>query len=305
MDIIILSGMSGSGKSVAAKALEDIGYFCIDNLPPQLLGDTVLKLNSLRSSSGSALSRLAVVLDSRSAAFFTSPEKSLQDSLRESLRESLRPLKEAGLPFRIIFLDSSDETLISRYNLSRRNHPLAEEGGIASGIRKERELLKPLKQRADIVLCTDRYSPRELASHIRDLAEQKEGAAGRIHIIMQSFGFKYGVPEDSDLVLDVRFLPNPYYVDELRPLSGLDQPIADYIYSFPETEIFLQKQSELLLFLIPYYIREGKMSLTISAGCTGGRHRSVLLAEALGRVLKQNNYRVTIVHRDITKDLQK
>lgn len=293
MDIIILTGMSGSGKSVAVNSLEDIGYFCIDNMPPQLLADIILKLSGVGTGEGLSIKHLAVVVDSRSAEFFP------------ALDDSLRQLDEAGLVYNIIFLDSSDKTLISRYNQSRRNHPLAEGGGIASGIRKERVLLKPLKDRADTIILTDNQTPQALGRKIQNLVQETDDVNKRLDVIVQSFGFKYGVPEDSDLVFDVRFLPNPFYIEELRPLSGQDKPIADYVYSFPETEVFLQKQSELLLFLLPYYVREGKMSLTISVGCTGGRHRSVLLAEACARKMKQNNYRVTVVHRDIAKDLQK
>lgn len=293
MEILILTGMSGSGKSVAVNSLEDIGYFCIDNLPPQLLADIVIKLAAGGDGTGLGLKRLAVVVDSRSAEFFP------------ALYDSLRQLDEAKLAYWILFLDSADDTLIRRYKQSRRNHPMAEGRGIAAGIAKERELLKPLRERADIVFSTDNDTPQNLARRIQNLVQDEEDSAKRLEIIVQSFGFKYGVPADSDLVLDVRFLPNPFYVETLRPLSGLDKPIADYVYSFPETGIFLEKQLELLLFLLPYYVREGKMSLTISVGCTGGRHRSVLLAEAIARRIKQDDYKVTVAHRDIAKDLQK
>lgn len=292
MDVLILTGMSGSGKSVAVNSLEDIGYFCIDNLPPHLLSDIVLKLkDALRTDC--LKQNLAVVVDSRSAEFFP------------ALDDSLLKLDEAGVSYSILFLDASDEVLISRYNQSRRNHPLSEGGGIAAGIAKERALLKPLRERADTIILTDRDTAKNLGRKIQDLVEEDKDPEKRIEVIVQSFGFKYGVPADSDLVADVRFLPNPFYIDELRPLSGQDRPIADYLYSFPETEVFLDKQSELLLFLLPYYVREGKMSLTISIGCTGGRHRSVLLAEAIAKRISQNNYRVTVVNRDIAKDLQK
>ena len=292
MDIIILSGMSGSGKSVAVQSLEDIAYFCIDNLPPQLLAGIILKLSRVKRNGAPWLSRLAVVVDSRSADFFP------------DLYQGLNALDKAGLDYRVVFLDASNETLISRYNQSRRNHPLAEGGGINAGINKERALLKPLRERADRIINTDGLSERELRKRIQDLASERPDEGRRPDIIVQSFGFKYGVPEDSDLVIDVRFLPNPYYIDELRPLSGKDPAIRGYLHGFPETERFLTKQTDLLLFLMPYYIREGKMSLTISVGCTGGRHRSVCLAEDLALRLKQNDYKATPVHRDIAKDLE-
>ncbi len=293
MEILILTGMSGSGKSVAVNSLEDIGFFCIDNLPPQLLSDMVIKLARPNQGEGIGMKRLAVVVDSRSAEYFPV----LDDSLQE--------LHKAGLPYKILFLDASNETLISRYKQTRRNHPLAEEGGILSGINKERELLTPLRERSDLILNTDKQSPKELANKVISLIDEDLTETDRFQILVQSFGFKYGLPEDSDLVADVRFLPNPFYIDELRPLSGQDPELKAYVYSYPETKIFLEKQLDSLLFLMPYYIREGKAILTISVGCTGGRHRSVFLAGEIAKRLRQHDYQVTLIHRDIAKDLLK
>lgn len=293
MEILILTGMSGSGKSVAVNSLEDIGFFCIDNLPPQLLADIVIKLARANQGEGVGIDRLAVVVDSRSAEFFS------------TLDDSLRHIEEEKLPYKILFLDASNDTLISRYKQTRRSHPMSEEGGILTGIDRERALLRPLRERASSILTTDGETPQSLAKKVYKIVEADVDEQRRITILVQSFGFKYGVPEDSDLVLDVRFLPNPFYIEELRPLSGQDQSISDYVYGFPETRVFLEKQVDMLLFLMPYYIREGKITLTISVGCTGGRHRSVLLAGAIAHRLRQNDYRVTLTHRDIAKDLQK
>ncbi len=293
MEILILTGMSGSGKSVAVNNLEDIGYFCIDNLPPQLLADMITKLALAGHGEGVGIDRLAVVVDSRSAEFFS------------VLEDNLRQLDEEGLTYKIIFLDASNETLLSRYKQTRRNHPMAEEGGLLAGIEKERKLLEPLRERANLIIMTDNQTPADLGRLIFEAVEETYDETQRISVIVESFGFKYGLPEDCDIVYDVRFLPNPFYIEDLRKLSGQDQEVRDYVYSFPETRVFLEKQVDTLLFLLPYYIREGKSILTIGVGCTGGRHRSVLLAGDLAHRLRQHDYRVTLIHRDIAKDLQK
>lgn len=293
MEVLILTGMSGSGKSVAVNSLEDMGFFCIDNLPPHLLSDIVIKLSATQTIDSLGIEKLAVVVDSRSSEFFS------------GIEESLKQLEHEGISYKIIFLEATDETLISRYKQSRRNHPLANKSSILSGINKERALLSSLRDQAYRIISTDDKTAKKLGEEIYYLINEDADESQRISIIIQSFGFKYGMPEDSDLVIDVRFLPNPFYIEELRPLSGQDQAVVDYIYSFPETKVFLEKQLDLLLYLIPYYIREGKVTLTIAIGCTGGRHRSVHLTEELARRLRQNDYRVTAVHRDITKDPQK
>lgn len=290
MDIIIVTGMSGSGKSVAVNSLEDYGYFCMDNIPPHLLGDIVTKLAIGPEKNGLGLEKLAIVVDSRSMEYFS------------GLSESLHQLDEEKIPYHILFLDASDETLISRYKQSRRSHPLGVKEGTLAGIKKERRMLQVLKDRSNYIINTDNVKPKKLAENIFRWITDGEDDTKKINILVQSFGFKYGLPEDSDLVSDVRFLPNPYYDEKLRPFTGQDKEIQDYVISFPETKEFLEKQIDLLLFLIPFYIREGKFALTISIGCTGGRHRSVFLSDLIAKRLKQNNYRVTVVHRDIAKD---
>ena len=295
MDVLIVTGMSGSGKSVVANSLEDYGYFCIDNLPAHLVGDLVSKLVANKQNEGLGVGPLAIVVDSRSKEYFS------------GFAQSLKQLQENGISYKILFLEASDDVIMSRYKQSRRNHPLAKDQGIAQGIRRERELLEPLLEQADQRIKTDYLSPKDLSDKVFQYIHRDDQAdpSQKLSIVVQSFGFKYGMPEDCDSVVDVRFLPNPYYVDTLRPLSGQDQEIRDYVYHFPETRIFMDKQLDLFLYLLPYYIREGKFTFTIGVGCTGGRHRSVLLAEDLSRSLREAGYRVTLVHRDIAKDLQK
>lgn len=293
MHIIIVTGMSGSGKSVVVNSLEDYGYFCIDNLPVHLLGEIVSKLSGTQERSGLGIEKLAVVVDSRSMEHFS------------GVNEGLEQLQREQIPYQILYLDASDDVLISRYKQTRRSHPMGNKAGTLDGIQRERTLLKPLRDAADIIISTDQLRPKDLAEKIFHLATGDADDTMKINIIVQSFGFKYGAPEDTDIITDVRFLPNPFYIEELRPLSGQDKGIKDYVDSFPETQKFLDKQMDLLLYLMPFYIREGKMTLTISVGCTGGRHRSVFLAERIAKRLRQDNYSVTVVHRDIAKDLQK
>ncbi|MEA4888614.1 MAG: RNase adapter RapZ [Clostridiaceae bacterium] len=295
MDVIILTGMSGAGKSLAANYLEDMGYFCIDNLPPNLLPDLVnsyTKRNSSLCSDEFDMNRMAFVIDVRSSELF------------EGILPALERLSQMEISYRIIFLDATDQTLISRYKQSRRNHPLAQGRGIVQAIEMERQRLAPIKELAADVIETSNLSPTELREMLYAMLSSA-GRDERMTILIQSFGFKYGIPVDCDCVIDVRFIPNPYYVAALKPLSGLDQPVCDYVMSFQETGQFMDMQEKLFEFAIPYYIREGKVRLTIGIGCTGGRHRSVVLAEDLANRLRDNHLRVVIDHRDLDKDPRK
>ncbi len=295
MDVIILTGMSGAGKSLAANYLEDMGYFCIDNLPPSLLPDLVnsyTKRNSSLCSDEYDINRMAFVIDVRSSELF------------EGILPALERLSQMEISYRIIFLDATDQTLISRYKQSRRNHPLAQGRGIVQAIEMERRRLAPIKELAADVIETSNLSPSELREMLYAMLSSG-GRDERMTILIQSFGFKYGIPVDCDCVIDVRFIPNPYYVAALKPLSGLDQTVCDYVMSFQETGQFMDMQEKLFEFAIPYYIREGKVRLTIGIGCTGGRHRSVVLAEDLANRLRDNHLRVVIDHRDLDKDPRK
>lgn len=290
MNIVILTGMSGAGKSVAADYLEDMGYFCVDNLPPQLLGVMLRTFVDNKNSDGSGLDRLAFVIDVRTAAFFQGTVAALDE------------LRANGFEYRIIYLDCSDNVLISRYKQSRRNHPRAEQQTIVQAIREERELLDPLKQIADQVIDTSNLDLPALRSYLYDLLGKGNGQDERLSILVESFGFKYGIPADSDEVYDVRFIPNPYYQDELRPQSGLNEAVRELVLSYDETQRWLELRMELLEYILPYYIREGKVRLTLAIGCTGGRHRSVALAEELAKRLSTIGFNALVKHRDIHND---
>lgn len=295
MDVIILTGMSGAGKSLAANYLEDMGFFCIDNLPPnilpELISSFVKKQNSLPHQDVGD-NKMAFVIDIRSSELF------------EEIFTALDRLNQLSVPYRIIFLDATDQVLISRYKQSRRNHPLAQGRSIVQAIKEERERLAPVKELASDVIDTSTLAPNELRDILYAMLSCDDRDE-RMTILVQSFGFKYGIPVDCDCVIDVRFIPNPYYIPSLKPLSGLDQPVIDYVLSFKETRVFMDLQEEWLEFAIPYYIREGKVRFTIGVGCTGGRHRSVVLAEDLAARLKGNHLRVVIDHRDLDKDPRK
>lgn len=293
MDITIVTGLSGSGKSMAVKILEDTGFFCIDNLPPQLVGQLtqVLSEGKQGERTGSQSNRLALVMDTRNPTFV------------EHLSPVLSELQALHIPVRILFLEASDAVLISRYNESRRDHPMAARQSLPEAIHEERRLLAPVRALATDIMDTSdlsRQQMRERIHHLFGLSPDETAMT----VYLQSFGFKYGLPLDSDIVLDVRFVPNPFYFDELRALSGLDQPVIDFLNQFPELDDYLEQQEQILTFSLPYYIREGKQRLTISVGCTGGRHRSVRLVELLAAYLKEQGYRVIVLHRDLTRDLR-
>jgi UPF0042 nucleotide-binding protein EF_0766 len=283
LELVIITGMSGAGKTVAVQSFEDLGYFCIDNMPPTLLPT----FWELVKESGK-ISRIALVIDLRSRDFFKEV-----DSLITTLDNTQL------VTTRIIFLDSSDSVLVSRYKETRRNHPLAPDGRVSEGIAKERELLMDLRTRAQIIIDTSDISPRQLRERlIKDFATKDYQT---FHVEVMSFGFKYGVPIDADIIWDVRFLPNPHYIPELRPQTGMDAPVYDYVMKQPETQAFYSKLIDVIEFCLPGYKKEGKSSVTIAIGCTGGKHRSVAIAERIANHLKTDNYAVNISHRDYMK----
>lgn len=282
-ELVIITGMSGAGKTVAVQSFEDLGYYCVDNLPPELL-TTFL---ALMKDSGKKISRIAVVMDLRGREFF--------DSLIESL-DAL--VDEDNISPRILFLDANDATLVRRYKESRRTHPLAPTGLPLQGIQLERQLLSELKGRAKTVLDTSNLKPRELRERI--VKEFSNMSQPTFSINVMSFGFKHGIPIDADLVFDVRFLKNPYYVEELRHKTGLQTEVSTYVLATEETQQLITKLTDLLTFMIPQYRYEGKAQLVIAFGCTGGQHRSVTLAEYFGKLLG-NTEQVVITHRDINQ----
>lgn len=282
LDLVVITGMSGAGKTVAIQSFEDMGYFCIDNMPPTL----VPKFWELIKESGK-VSKIALVVDLRSRSFF----EEIQSMLAEIENTSF-------IDTRILFLDASDTELVSRYKETRRTHPLAMDGLVTEGIRKERAILEDLKTRASIVIDTTNLTPRQLREKINQEFRHSQDRGFRIEMV--SFGFKYGLPIDADIAMDVRFLPNPHYIPELRPLTGQDESVREYVMSFPETEQFYQQFISLLETIMPGYVKEGKSSLTIAIGCTGGQHRSVALTERVGKALSKE-YKVNITHRDKDK----
>lgn len=282
---VIVSGLSGAGKSTAVRVLEDMGYFCVDNLPPDLLP----KFAELCLQG--KVNKVALGIDIRGGGFF------------EHILERLKALERMGLKYRIIFLQASDETLIRRYKETRRRHPLAKEGRVLEGIADERKRMQELQSRATYVIDTTNTTPAQLKEEIRTLFAEGEDLE-RLLITLVSFGFKFGVPLDVDMVFDVRFLPNPYYVETLRDSTGKDEAVRDYVLQWPVTQEFLTRVLQLIEFLIPHFIAEGKTSLVLGIGCTGGRHRSVTLAEELSGRLSANNHRVFVQHRDVDKDME-
>lgn len=289
MRFVIVTGLSGAGKTQAIRSLEDLGYFCVDNLPPSLIP----KFAEACYETYGKINKIALVIDIRGGEFF------------DDIFESLSYLKNQGYKYEILFLDAVDKVLVKRYKESRRKHPLAPDGRTLTGIRLEREKLREVKDRADNIINTSEFSIRELRYEITKIYGEEGQLETQLMITVLSFGFKYGIPVDSDLVFDVRFLPNPYYISELKQFSGLDKPVRDYVISFEETNIFINKLEDLLAYLIPNYIKEGKRQLIISIGCTGGRHRSVAISNAIYEKLKDKGNKVTIEHRDVNEDINK
>lgn len=282
MELIIVTGMSGAGKSRVINALEDLGYFCVDNVPPLMLE----KFAQLGQSSQGSAQKMAVVVDARGGEMFA------------DFTGALDRLRQDGFPFRLLFLDADDETLLRRYKEGRRRHPLLERTAltIEDAIRRERELLRPARQEADFCFDTSLTTPAQLRERVVQTFLESPAQGMLVQII--SFGFKNGLPKEADLVFDVRCLPNPFYVPELRDHTGLEAPVWDYIMAAPQSQELLRRLFELVDFLIPLYLREGKSQLTIAMGCTGGRHRSVAFAQAMGEHLHAQRLPVAITHRD-------
>ena len=290
MRFIIVTGMSGAGKSTALKMLEDMEYFCVDNLPVPLI-DKFVQL--IKDSASGEIERVAIGVDIRSG-------RSLDE-----LKTVLEKISFSGIESEILFLDADDTALVRRYKETRRSHPLAGAGRVDDGIQKERERLQFLKEYADYILDTSKLLTRELKAELEKIFVENR-TFKNLMVTVLSFGFKYGIPQDADLVFDVRFLPNPYYLENLRPLSGNDRPVSDYVMGFEAAHVFSDKLEDMIRFLIPNYILEGKTQLVIAVGCTGGKHRSVTLANELYRRLGENDtYGIRIEHRDIEKDGKK
>lgn len=285
-ELVVITGMSGAGRSEAIHTFEDLGYFCIDNLPPSFIPQLV----DLAELPGSGIRRLAVVCDVRGHDFF------------DQLAGELDALHDRGIIHRVLFLEADDTTLLNRFKETRRRHPLCEDGtSLAGGIASEREALNPIRARADVVIDSSESRPAELRRRIREefIAEP---LSATLIVSVSSFGFKYGAPADADIVMDVRFLPNPFYNHELRPLTGLDETVRQFVLGRTETAEFLQRWYALLDGVMPGYLAEGKTHLSVALGCTGGQHRSVALAEATASHLRKGGYRVASTHRDISRD---
>ncbi|HBM3533822.1 TPA: RNase adapter RapZ [Listeria innocua] len=282
LKLVIITGMSGAGKTVAMQSLEDLGYFCVDNLPPSLLP----KFWELMKESDK-MDKIALVMDLRGREFFDSIEPALDELDNTNF-----------ITTKILFLEADDKVLVSRYKETRRHHPLEPNGSVLDGINAERELLSDLKGRSQLVINTSNMAPRELRERINNEFQTEDKDVFNVQLM--SFGFKYGIPIDADLVFDVRFLPNPHYIDKMRPLTGLDEDVYEYVMKWPETMAFLDKLVDLLMFTLPFYKREGKTQLVIAIGCTGGQHRSVALTEYVGKAIQQK-YETTISHRDMKR----
>ena len=285
MRFVVVTGMSGGGKSTALHMLEDVGFYCVDNLPVPLIEQFV----ELIAMPGSEVEKVALGLDVR------------VDQPFEDAQKALEKLKKNGYNFEILFMEAGDSVLLKRYKETRRMHPLSPGGRVEDGIHKERKILQDIKGKADYVIDTSNLLTRELKEEI-DRIFVKNEEYNSLMVTILSFGFKHGIPADADLVFDVRFLPNPYYVEELRPLTGNDKKIQDYVMKAPEAEEFLERVDGLIQFLLPNYVKEGKSSLVIAVGCTGGKHRSVTLANAIAKRLSKTPYGCKVEHRDIEKD---
>lgn len=280
---VIITGLSGAGKSEAMRCFEDLGFFCVDNLPPALIP----KFAELCAHSDGAVNKIALVSDIRGGRFF------------DSLEDSLAELEEIGFGYEIIFLEASDATLVRRFKETRRRHPLAPDGILIDAIHEERRRLEGIRGRAHRIIDTSTISTKELQ---REIAFRYRGKGeAELLVSILSFGFKHGLPLDADLVFDVRFMPNPHYVESLKPHTGLEQEVYDYVFRWPVSERFYRMTYEMLLFLLPQYINEGRTHLVIAIGCTGGRHRSVAVAERLCRQLQADGYKIGTEHRDIDK----
>jgi UPF0042 nucleotide-binding protein len=288
-DFVVITGLSGAGKSQAMATFEDAGYFCVDNLPPEMLSS----LSELFEHEGSKVERAAVVCDVRGGTYF------------EGLVRVLEDLGARGVNHRVLFLDASDQVLLDRYKETRRRHPLADGGQVTRGINTERDILAPVRERADVVIDTSDLSASRLRKVVADKMLQ-HGTLGKLAVTFLTYGFKHGAPRDADLLFDVRFLPNPHYESELRDLTGLDPEVIDYVQSSDGLQDFYDHLLPLLDYLLAAYVREGKTHLTVGIGCTGGRHRSVVIAERLAQLYgDRGDYMVDVVHRDVDKPPRK
>jgi UPF0042 nucleotide-binding protein len=279
----LITGLSGAGRSEAANSLEDLGFFVVDNLPPALLGT----MAELVSRPGGP-TRVAIVVDARGGVFFGELSKALEE------------LQRQDIGYRIVFLEAEDEDLVNRYEATRRRHPLAPADRVVEGIRKERLMMESLRGDADLIIDTTGLTPHDLRDRIREAFADAPPEAG-LQVSVQSFGFKFGAPRDADLVLDVRFLPNPHWVDELRPLPGTDERVRAYVHEQNQYEAFMERLEALLDVVVPGYVSEGKSYLTIAIGCTGGRHRSVVVSEELADSLRERGLPVAVNHRDLAR----
>lgn len=285
MQYTIVTGMSGSGKTRVIRYLEDMGYFCIDNMPPVLIP----KFSEMLSSVNGNFNNIALVIDIR-----------VGDMINELLAQ-IKDLKDKGYDCRLLYLNADDETLVKRYKEQRRPHPLDNANGLLASIQQEREMLTALYNAADSVIDTSRLSAQDLLKELRELYASKDAKQG-LEINVMAFGFKYGMPLDADLVFDVRCFPNPFYIDELKHKTGNDKDVQDYVMSFKTAEEFMEKLQDMMSFMIPLYIEEGKVSLSIAIGCTGGKHRSVTMTNRLADYLKTLDYSVNVTYRDIGRE---
>jgi RNase adapter protein RapZ len=283
VDFTIITGLSGAGRSEAAKCFEDLGYFVVDNLPPALIG----KMAELAAHEGGP-ALVAIVADVRGGVFFN------------ELSRALAELKELNVPYRILFLEAADDDLLNRFTLTRRRHPLAASDRVVEGIRKERSMMESLKEEADLIIDTSGMSPHDLRDRVRGAFAKGPPEAG-LQVSLVSFGFKFGGPRDADLVLDVRFLPNPHWVASLRDLPGSDPKVRKYVTRQPQYGPFMDKLRELLDVVLPGYVAEGKSYLSIGIGCTGGRHRSVVVADDLAAYFRSHGHPVAVDHRDLDR----
>ena len=289
MRFVIVTGLSGAGKTEATRSLEDLGYFCVDNLPPKLIP----KFAEACGQGQGNIDKVALVIDIRGGIFF------------DDLFESLTYLKNNSFNYEILFLDSNDEVLVKRFKESRRSHPLSPDGRVLTGINNERAKLREIKDRADNIVDTSKYAIKDLREKLNILYGDGKEPEHTISVTVLSFGFKYGIPMDSDLVFDVRFIPNPFYIPELKPFSGKDEPVRDYVLAQEETKGFMSRNLDMLEFLIPHYVKEGKRQLIIAVGCTGGRHRSVAIAEETYRQLLAKGFNASVEHRDMNEDVNR
>lgn len=286
MQLFIVSGLSGAGKSTVISILEDSGYFCVDNLPPELIP----KFAELFQMGSGEHQRAAVVCDIRGGSHF------------DGLFQALDTLDSMKVPYQILFVEADDQTIIKRYKETRRSHPLMDsQSTLARAVQMERKLMEPVRERADIVLQTDAMSTRKLRDRVLELVYPGRKKVSELNVCVTSFGFKYGLPMEADLVFDVRFLPNPFYIEQLRHQTGLDDGVRDYVFRFAQSQAFLEKLEDMVGFLLPQFVEEGKSMVVVAIGCTGGQHRSVAMTHALAEYVRSLGYQVSENHRDMTR----